>query len=75
MEQCVKDVVAFGLNQQELDLVAFGVIIVLGLVIGRFILGYLEHGFETKEERWARKNPFLAADLNMHQKKRGGRWD
>lgn len=74
MEQCVNNVVAFGLNQQELDLVAFCVIIVLGLVIGRFILGYLEHGFETKEERWARKNPFLAVDLGLH-KKRGGRWD
>ena len=34
MKQCVNDIVAFGLNQRELDLVAFAVIIVLAIVLG-----------------------------------------
>ena len=66
MKQCVNDIVAFGLNQRELDLVAFGVIIVLAIVLGRWLLLYLNDGLETKEERWARKNPFLAVDMDMH---------
>lgn len=72
MTQCVNDVVAFGLNQMELDLVAFGVIIVLAIVFGRWLLGYLNYGLETKEDRWARKNPFLAVDLDMHPRRKGG---
>lgn len=75
MKQCVNDIVAFGLNQRELDLVVFGVIIVLAIVLGRWLLAYLNCGLETKEERWARKNPFLAVDLDLHPKKRSGRWD
>lgn len=75
MKQCVNDIVAFGLNQRELDLVVFGVIIVLAIVLGRWLLAYLNYGLETKEERWARKNPFLAVDLDLHPKKRSGRWD
>lgn len=75
MKQCVNDIVAFGLNQRELDLVVFGVIIVLAIVLGRWLLVYLNYGLETKEERWARKNPFLAVDLDLHPKNRSGRWD
>lgn len=66
MKQCVNDIVAFVLNQRELDLVAFGVIIVLAIVLGRWLLSYLNYGLETKEERWARKNPFLAVDMDLH---------
>lgn len=66
MKQCVNDIVAFGLNQRELDLVAFAVIIVLAIVLGRWLLAYLNYGLETKEERWERKNPFLAVDMDLH---------
>lgn len=41
MKECVNEIVAFGLNQSELDLVVFGIITVLGIVCGRWLLGYL----------------------------------
>lgn len=69
MKQCVNDAVAFGLNQAELDLVAFGVIIVLAIVLGRWLILYSNQDIETKEERWARKNPFLAVDMNLQPRK------
>lgn len=76
MKQCVNDIVAFGLNQAEFDLVAFGVIMVFAVLVAGGVIMYLNHGVgETKEERWARKNPFLAVDLDMHPKKRSDLWD
>lgn len=59
MNQCVSDVVAFGLNALEFWTILFVVLIVLGVVL----VNYLNQGIgETKEERWERKNPFLAVD-------------
>lgn len=66
MRQCVNDIVAFGLNQVELDLVALGVIIVFAVLVGRWLIIYSNQDIETKEERWARKNPFLAVDMDLH---------
>lgn len=66
MKQCVNDIVAFGLNQVELDLVALGVIIVFAVLVGRWLIIYSNQDIETKEERWARKNPFLAVDMDLH---------
>lgn len=59
MKECVNDVVAFGLNGVE-----FCTIIVISLVgLAVVLIRYLNHGIgETKEERWERKNPFLAVD-------------
>lgn len=48
MKECVNDIVAFGLNQRELDLVAFGVIFVLSIVLARCLLAYLNQGLGTK---------------------------
>lgn len=62
MEQCVNNVVAFGLNGLEFCTVIGVALVALAVVLIR----YLNHGIgETKEERWARKNPFLAVDLDM----------
>lgn len=66
MKQCVNDIVAFGLNQVELDLVALGVIVVFAVLVGRWLILYSNQDIETKEERWARKNPFLAVDMDLH---------
>lgn len=66
MKQCVNDIVAFGLNQMELDLVALGVIVVFAVLVGRWLILYSNQDIETKEERWARKNPFLAVDMDLH---------
>lgn len=66
MKQCVNDIVAFGLNQMELDLVALGVIMVFAVLVGRWLILYSNQDIETKEERWARKNPFLAVDMDLH---------
>lgn len=66
MKQCVNDIVAFGLNQAELDLVAFGIIMVFAVLVGRWLILYSNQDIETKEERWARKNPFLAVDMDLH---------
>lgn len=66
MKQCVNDIVAFGLSQTELDLVAFGIIMVFAVLVGRWLILYSNQDIETKEERWARKNPFLAVDMDLH---------
>lgn len=66
MEQCVNNVVAFGLNGLEFGTLAAVAILCLGIAL----IKYLNQGIgETKEERWARKNPFLAVDLDMHPRK------
>lgn len=71
MNQCVNDaVVAFGLNQVELDIVKFWVFVICVVFAFRWLLGYLNHGLETKEERLARKNPFLNVDLEAESKRR-----
>lgn len=72
MKQCVNDIVAFGLSQTELDLVAFGIIMVFAVLVGRWLILYSNQDIETKEERWARKNPFLAVDMDMHPRGKGG---
>lgn len=48
MKECVNNIVAFGLNQRELDLVVLVVIIVSAAVLGRWMLGYLNHGLDSK---------------------------
>lgn len=70
MKECMNDVVAFGLNQVELDIVKFWVFVVIVAFSFRWLLGYLNHGLETKEERLARKNPFLNVDLEAESKRR-----
>lgn len=67
MNQCTNDVVAFGLNGVE-----FCTILALALVgLAVVLIRYLNHGIgETKEERWVRKNPFLAVDMNIHPRGR-----
>lgn len=69
MHQCVNDVVAFGLNSVE-----FGTCVAIAIVaLAVAMIRYLNHGIgETKEERWARKNPFLAVDMDMHPRGKGG---
>lgn len=68
MQQCINDVVAFGLNSVE-----FGTCVALSLVaLGVAMIWYLNQDIETKEERWARKNPFLAIDFDMHPRGKGG---
>lgn len=63
MKQCTNDVVAFGLNAVEFG--TFVAIAIVGLAVA--MIWYLNQGIgETKEERWARKNPFLAVDMDMH---------
>lgn len=63
MKQCTNDVVAFGLNAVEFG--TFVAIAIVGLAVA--MIWYLNQGVgETKEERWARKNPFLAVDMDMH---------
>lgn len=37
MKQCVNDIVAFGLSQAELDLVAFGIIMVFAVLVVRWL--------------------------------------
>lgn len=69
MKQCLNDVVAFGLNQTELDIVKFWVFVVCVVFAFRWLLGYLNHGLETKEERRARSNPFLEVDLEAERKR------
>lgn len=63
MKQCTNDVVAFGLNAVE-----FGTCVAIAIVgLAVAMIWYLNQGIgETKEERWARKNPFLAVDMDMH---------
>lgn len=48
MKECVNDIVAFGLNQRELDLVVLGVILMLSIVLGRWLLIYLNSDLDTK---------------------------
>lgn len=63
MEQCVNNVVAFGLN--GLEFCTLAVVALVGLAV--VLIRYLNKDIgETKEDRWARKNPFLAVDMNMH---------
>lgn len=69
MGQCVNNVVAFGLN--GLEFCTLVVVALVGLAV--VLIRYLNQGIgETKEERWARKNPFLAVDLDMHPRGKGG---
>ena len=51
MNQCVKEVVAFGLNPVELDLVVFSIIVVLSIIVGRWLLVYLNSSRNTEEEK------------------------
>lgn len=74
MNQCINDVVAFGLNQAELDIVKFWVFVLCVSFAFRWLLGYLNHGLETKEERWARKNPFLAIDRQAEERRGRDVW-
>lgn len=63
MNQCTNDVVAFGLNGLEFCTV-LGVALIF---LAALLIRYLNQGIgETKEERWARKNPFLAVDMDLH---------
>lgn len=50
MKQCVNEVVAFGLNQVELDLISFVVVIALGFLVGRWLILYCNQDIKTKEE-------------------------
>lgn len=69
MNQCVNDIVAFGLNRLE-----FCTVLVVALVLlAAIFIRYLNKDIgETKEERWARKNPFLAVDLGIHSRGKDG---
>lgn len=69
MKECVNDVVAFGLNQAELDIAKFLVFVFFVVFAFRWLLGYLNHGLEAKEERLARNNSFLAVDLEAERKR------
>lgn len=69
MKECVNDIVAFGLNQTELDIVKFWVFVICVVFAFRWLLGYLNYGLETKEQRQARSNPFLAVDLEAERKR------
>lgn len=64
MKQCIPDVVAFGLNALEFTTLVTVACIALVAVL----TCYLNQGIgETKEERWARNNPFLAADVEAEK--------
>lgn len=74
MKECVKDIVAFGLNQKELDLVMVLFFVALVIVIGRFLLRYLNPPTEAEVlEKFLRENPLLAVDIEAA--KRRGKWD
>lgn len=65
MKPCVNDTVAFGLNKMEVDLVVFGIIILVAIGSGLWLILYTNQDIATKEERWARKNPSLAVDMEL----------
>lgn len=69
MNQCVNDVVAFGLNQKELDIVVVVGAVITILWLGRWLLGYLNHGLEPRD------GDLLPVDLEMEarRKRRGPR--
>lgn len=69
MNQCLNDTVAFGLNGVEFCTVAMIAIVAAGVGLVRYLNQDIG---ETKEERWARKNPFLAVDMDMHPRGKGG---
>ena len=69
MKECMNDVVAFGLNQTEIDLVAMVSIFIFSVIFGCVLLRYLNQDIETKEERQARSNAFLAVDLEAERKR------
>lgn len=66
MKQCMNEIFAFGLNSVEF-------FTLLGLVLfclGFFLIRYLNKGLgESKEDRWARDNPFLAVDMEMQSRR------
>lgn len=69
MEQCVNTVVAFGLNQTELDLVKTLIFFLLVALAFRWIISYLNYGLESKEERWAKRNSFLSVDIDAEKRR------
>jgi len=63
MKQCVNEVVAFSLNGLEFCTLVSVALVCLCIAL----IKYLNQGIgETKEESWARKNPFLAVDMDLH---------
>lgn len=71
MKQCIPDVVAFGLN--ALEFTTLVTVACIGLVA--FLTCYLNQDIgEPKEERWARKNPFLTIDREAEVKRGRNVW-
>lgn len=69
MDQCVNSVVAFGLNQTELDIVKIVMIFLFLVLAFRWMLAYLNYDLDSKEERWARRNSFLSVDIDAERKR------